>query len=51
MITLTVTKQRRITLPDNVLRYLSVKPGEKVELHLLPNGQAMPTGEASRLHQ
>ena len=39
MATLTVTKRGQVTLPKELLRHLGVKPGEKIELALLPNGQ------------
>ncbi len=36
---LTVTVDSEITLPQAVLEHLGVKPGEKVEVSLLPNGR------------
>ena len=38
--TLTVTAKGQVTLRKDVLRHLGVKPGEKVEVDLLPDGQA-----------
>ena len=38
--TLTVTTKGQVTLRKEVLRHLGVKPGEKVEVDLLPDGQA-----------
>lgn len=40
MATLTVTARGQITLRKDVLQYLGIKPGERNELDLLPNGRA-----------
>ncbi len=47
--TLTVTERGQVTLRKDVLKHVGVKPGEKVELVLLPGGRAelratQPTG-------
>lgn len=49
MATLTVTARGQVTFRKNVLRHFGVKPGEKIELDLLPGGRgviraARPTG-------
>ncbi len=49
MATLTVTARGQVTFRKNVLQHFGVKPGEKIELDLLPGGQgviraARPTG-------
>ncbi len=41
MSTLTVTARGQVTFRKDVLRHLGVKPGEKIELELLPDGQAI----------
>jgi bifunctional DNA-binding transcriptional regulator/antitoxin component of YhaV-PrlF toxin-antitoxin module len=38
--TLTVTARGQVTFRKEVLQHLGIKPGEKIELDLLPNGQA-----------
>jgi antitoxin PrlF len=40
MIQLTVTERGQITLRKEVLKHLGIKPGDKIELDLLPNGKA-----------
>lgn len=40
MTTLTVTARGQVTLRKDVLKHLGIKPGEKIELDLLPHGQA-----------
>jgi bifunctional DNA-binding transcriptional regulator/antitoxin component of YhaV-PrlF toxin-antitoxin module len=40
MATLTVTSRGQVTLRKEVLQHLGIKAGEKIELELLPNGQA-----------
>ncbi|MGC2163780.1 MAG: hypothetical protein WA634_17880 [Silvibacterium sp.] len=40
MTTLTVTARGQVTFRKNVLRHLGIKPGEKITLELLPEGQA-----------
>ena len=49
MTTLTVTARGQVTFRKNVLQHLGIKPGEKIELDLLPDGRAelkaaRPTG-------
>lgn len=49
MARLTVTARGQVTFRREVLQHLGVKPGEKIELELLPNGRgvvraAKPTG-------
>ena len=39
MTTLTVTAQGQITLCEDVLRHLGIRPGEKIELDKLPDGR------------
>lgn len=39
MSTLTVTARGQVTFRGDVLRHLGIKPGEKIELDKLPNGQ------------
>ncbi|MCH9827482.1 MAG: AbrB/MazE/SpoVT family DNA-binding domain-containing protein [Gammaproteobacteria bacterium] len=41
MTTLTVTARGQVTFRKDVLRHLGIKPGEKIELSLLPGGVAM----------
>lgn len=41
MTTLTVTARGQVTFRRDVLRHLGIKPGEKIELELLPNGLGM----------
>lgn len=40
MSTLTVTARGQVTFRREVLQHLGIKPGEKIELHLLPDGRA-----------
>ena len=49
MTTLTVTTRGQVTFRKDVLRHLGIKPGEKIELDMLPDGQialraAKPSG-------
>ena len=49
MTTLTVTAKGQVTFRKEVLQHLGIKPGEKIELDLLPDGRGMlkaarPTG-------
>ncbi len=49
MARLTITARGQVTFRREVLQHLGVKPGEKIELELLPNGRgvvraAKPTG-------
>jgi AbrB family looped-hinge helix DNA binding protein len=39
MATLTVTERGQVTFRKEVLRHLGVKPGEKIELELMPEGR------------
>jgi len=39
MAILTVTARRQLTLPEALLQHLGIKPGEKIEIELLPNGR------------
>ena len=39
MTTLTVTSKGQVTLKKDLLRHLGVKPGQKVEIDRLPEGQ------------
>jgi bifunctional DNA-binding transcriptional regulator/antitoxin component of YhaV-PrlF toxin-antitoxin module len=40
MTTLTVTARGQVTFRKQVLQHLGIKPGEKIELGLLPDGRA-----------
>ena len=49
MTTLTVTARGQVTFRKDVLQHLGIKPGDKIELDLLPDGRvalkaARPTG-------
>jgi bifunctional DNA-binding transcriptional regulator/antitoxin component of YhaV-PrlF toxin-antitoxin module len=49
MATLTVTARGQVTFKKDVLQHLGIKPGEKIEIDLLPDGRGMlkaaqPTG-------
>ncbi len=49
MATLTVTARGQVTFRKDVLQHLGIRPGEKIELDLLPDGRgilkaARPTG-------
>lgn len=41
MTTLTITAKGQITLRKEILRALGVGPGDKVDVQILPSGQAM----------
>ena len=41
MNSLTVTARGQVTFRKEVLQHLGIKPGEKIELDLLPDGQGM----------
>lgn len=43
MAILTVTARGQVTFRKDVLRHLGVKPGEKIELELIPGGKGMVT--------
>jgi bifunctional DNA-binding transcriptional regulator/antitoxin component of YhaV-PrlF toxin-antitoxin module len=52
MATLTVTARGQVTFRKEVLQHLGIKPGQKIELDLLPDGRgvlkaAKPTGAIS----
>ena len=52
MTTLTVTAKGQVTFRKGVLRHLGIKPGDKIELDLLPDGRgiikaAQPAGTIS----
>ena len=40
MTTLTITARGQVTFRKDVLQHLGIKPGEKIELDLLPDGRA-----------
>lgn len=40
MSTLTVTARGQVTFRKEILQHLGIKPGEKIELDLLPDGRA-----------
>jgi bifunctional DNA-binding transcriptional regulator/antitoxin component of YhaV-PrlF toxin-antitoxin module len=49
MATLKITERGQVTFRREVLRHLGVRPGDRIELNLLPNGRGMleaarPTG-------
>jgi bifunctional DNA-binding transcriptional regulator/antitoxin component of YhaV-PrlF toxin-antitoxin module len=41
MATLTVTARGQVTFRKKVLQHLGIKPGEKIELDLLPDGRGV----------
>lgn len=41
MATLTVTSRGQVTFRKEVLRHFGVKPGEKIDLQLLPGGKGL----------
>jgi bifunctional DNA-binding transcriptional regulator/antitoxin component of YhaV-PrlF toxin-antitoxin module len=41
MTTLTVTTRGQVTFRKDVLQHLGIKPGEKIELDLLPDGRGL----------
>ena len=41
MTTLSVTARGQVTFRKKVLQHLGIKPGEKIELDLLPDGRGM----------
>lgn len=52
MTVLTVTARGQVTFRKEVLQHLGIKPGDKIELDLLPDGQgllkaAQPAGHIS----
>lgn len=48
MATLTVTAKGQITLKQELLRYLKVSPGQKVDVDKLPNGQLVVRAAARK---
>jgi bifunctional DNA-binding transcriptional regulator/antitoxin component of YhaV-PrlF toxin-antitoxin module len=40
MTTLTVTTRGQVTFRKDILQHLGIRPGEKIELNLLPDGKA-----------
>ena len=41
MTTLTITSRGQVTFRKDVLQHLGIKPGEKIELDLLPDGRGV----------
>ncbi len=41
MATLTVTARGQVTFRKDVLQHLGIRPGDKIELDLLPDGRGM----------
>lgn len=41
MTTLTVTERGQVTFRKDVLQHLGIRPGDKIELDLLPDGRGM----------
>jgi bifunctional DNA-binding transcriptional regulator/antitoxin component of YhaV-PrlF toxin-antitoxin module len=41
MTTLTVTSRGQVTFRKDVLKHLGIRPGEKIELDLLPDGRGV----------
>ncbi len=41
MATLTITARGQVTFRKDVLQHLGIKPGEKIELDLLPDGRGV----------
>lgn len=48
MTTLTVTSKGQVTLRKEVLKHLGVKPGDKIDIDLLPNGTAVARSAAPK---
>jgi len=48
MATLTVTERGQVTFRKEVLKHLGVKPGQKIELHLLPGGKGVVQAERKK---
>lgn len=44
MTTLTVTARGQVTFRKDVLQHLGIRPGDKIELDLLPDGQGLIKG-------
>ena len=47
MATLTLTERGQVTLRKDVLKHLEVKPGDKLEMELLPNNEIRLRGARS----
>ena len=41
MATLTITERGQVTLRKDVFQHLGIKPGDKIELDLLPDGRGI----------
>jgi AbrB family looped-hinge helix DNA binding protein len=41
MVQLTVTSKGQITLTKSVLEHMNIKPGDKVDVELLPDGRVL----------
>lgn len=55
MAMLTITARGQVTFRKDVLQHLGIRPGEQIELNLLPNGRAeliaaRPKGSFRNLH-
>ncbi|MER8576255.1 AbrB/MazE/SpoVT family DNA-binding domain-containing protein [Mesorhizobium sp. M1338] len=55
MTTLTVTARGQVTFRKDVMQHLGIRPGEKIEVDLLPGGRAelkaaRPKGSFRELH-
>lgn len=50
MKTLTVTSRGQVTFRKEVLQHLGIKPGEKIELELLPGGRGVLTAARPSKH-
>ena len=55
MTTLTVTARGQVTFRKEVLQHLGIKPGERIEMDLLPDGRAawrsvQPKASIRKLH-
>ncbi|MDR5805392.1 transcriptional regulator [Caballeronia sp. LP006] len=48
MSTLTVTARGQVTFRKEVLQHLGIKPGERIELNLLPDGRAELTAAQTK---
>ncbi len=48
MTTLTITSKGQVTLRKDVLDHLGLKPGDKVNVDLLPRGKATLTGVSKK---
>lgn len=48
MTTLTVTARGQVTFRKDVLQHLGIRPGDKIELNLLPDGRGRAQGGPAR---